>query len=367
MTGDAWAQGLSRVLTAEVTGRVLRRVERGADRVAPRLPTDVLSRLRLRPSPAAPVQVHLSVTDRCFLPCTHCDIYKNETVDLPESTWNAVIDELAGWTGPAAMNFVGGEPLLRRDLERLMARAVKLGFTVTFNTNGWLLTDARAEALRDAGVSVAYLSLDGFSEATVDHSRGRAGSHRKVMEACDRLDRAGSPRVIIATILHGHNAHEIPDLLNWVKARGYELVVQPLYQNFGNNAHDPGWWTRSPLWPHDPAELATVHAALDLLVDERRAWGKVCNSVEQLLAFKAHFINPQVDNGQVCKAGHSDIAFDPHGNVRLCYFLEPVAQVGDGRPLREVWNAVTTMRRRHEVSNCTRACNLLNCNFERTD
>jgi MoaA/NifB/PqqE/SkfB family radical SAM enzyme len=261
------------------------------------------------------------------------------------------------------MNFVGGEPLLRKDLERLMARAVRLGFEVTFNTNGWLLTDARARALADAGVSVAYLSLDGFHEATVDASRGRAGSWRKVMEACDRLDAVGNPRVVIACILHAGNAREIPALLDWVKARGYELVVQPLYQNFGENAHEPGWWRRSHLWP-GPDDLPAIDAALDTLAEERRNAGKVCNDVRQLEGFRTYFHDPGRPAGQPCKAGHSDIAFDPAGNVRLCYFLEPVGNVTQDADLPRLWNALGTMRRRHEVSRCTRACALLNCNFD---
>lgn len=321
-----------------------------------------LGQLRLKPAPGRPVQVHLSVTDRCFLPCLHCDIWKNEATDLPEEVWARTIDELARWLGPAAMNFVGGEPLLRKDLERLMARAVRLGFTVTFNTNGWLLTDARARALSEAGVSVAYVSMDGLNPETVDRTRGRAGSWKKAVEACDRLDKVGNPRVILACILHGDNAAEIPGLLAWAKARGYELVVQPLYQSFGDVAHDPSWWRRSPLWPRD---LGAVDAAIDALAEERRSGGKVCNAVEQLEAFRGHFRDPSAYNGQVCKAGHSDVSFDPAGNVRLCYFLEPVGNVLDGGSLPEVWRAIATMRRRYEVSRCTRSCNLLNCNFER--
>ena len=370
--GDQLALGLARVLDAHVSDHVLRRAYDGADRLAQHTrftpsTAKTLAPFGLRPATELPRQIHLSVTDRCFLPCAHCDIYKNETTDLPESAWSSVIDELAGWTGPAAMNFVGGEPLLRKDLERLMARAVRLGFTVTFNTNGWLLTDARAEALKDAGVSVAYLSLDGFAEATVDHSLGRAGSWKKVMEACDRHDRIGGHRVVIASILHAENADEMPSLLNWVKSRGYELVVQPLYQNFGANAHDPSWYLRSAMWPASAEARARIEAAIDVLIAERRNWGKVCNSVEQLSAFKKHFGNPSVDNGQVCKAGHSDLAFDPAGNVRLCYFLEPVGNIAEGKPLSRLWNAVETMRRREQVHRCTRSCNLLNCNFERAD
>jgi MoaA/NifB/PqqE/SkfB family radical SAM enzyme len=328
--------------------------------LAPAL-TRVLAPARLRPAPGRPLQVHLSVTDRWFLPCAHCDIWRNKTEDLPEEVWARTIDSLAEWLGPASMNFVGGEPLLRKDLERLMARATRLGFEVTFNTNAWLLTDARAQALADAGVSVAYLSLDGMKESTVDASRGRAGSWRKVMEACERLDKLPNPRVVIACILHGGNAGEIPELLQWVKERGYELVVQPLYQSFGENAHEPGWWRRSHLWPKD---LGPVEAALDVLLQERRNAGRVCNEERQLEAFRRYFRAPEAPTGQQCKAGHADIAFDPAGNVRLCYFLEPVGNILEERSLPRLWDAVGTMRRRHEVSRCTRACALLNCNFE---
>ena len=157
-----------------------------------------LAAMRLRAAPGLPTQIHLSVTDRCFLPCLHCDIYKNKTEDLPEEAWARTLDRLAVWLGPAAVNFVGGEPLLRKDLERLMGRAAALGFTVSFNTNGWLLTDARAEALCAAGAQIAYVSLDGHRRETVDHSRGRAGSYDKALEACARLDRHPNPRVVIA-------------------------------------------------------------------------------------------------------------------------------------------------------------------------
>ncbi len=169
---------------------------------------------------------------------------------------------------------------------------------------------------------------------------------------------------MIACILHAGNAGEVPDLLHWVKERGYELVVQPLYQNFGENAHDPTWWRSSPLWPSTPAALSGIDAALDVLIAERSGYGKVCNEVAQLSAFKNHFRNPSLPNGQTCKAGHSDIAFDPLGNVRLCYFLEPVGNLAEGVPVRDMWNRLGAMRRRYEVSRCTRSCNLLNCNFE---
>ena len=51
----------------------------------------VLDRARLRRAPGRPDRVHLAVTDRCFLPCLHCDIWKNETPDLEEAVWADLI------------------------------------------------------------------------------------------------------------------------------------------------------------------------------------------------------------------------------------------------------------------------------------
>lgn len=317
---------------------------------------------RLRRAPGRPTQIHLSVTDRCFLPCLHCDIWKNKTPDLPGEVWTEVLERLAQWLGPVATNFVGGEPLLRKDLEDLMALSVRLGNEVSFNTNAWLLTKERARRVSEAGVSIAYVSMDGAREATVDHSRNRAGSWRKCQEAFDLFDALPGPRVVITCILNGTNAAEIPELLELVKRRNYQVVVQPLYQNFGDVTYDKSWWRTSPLWPR---ELAPINAALDLLIAERRRGGPVCNAVGQLQAMKGYFADPETFNGLTCKAGHSDLSFDPHGNIRMCYFLEPVATVFDMAPLAAIWDAPTTLRRRHEVSRCERSCNLLNCNFDR--
>ena len=78
---------------------------------------------------------------------------------------------------------------------------------------------------------------------------------------------------------------------------------------------------------------------------------------------KAHFREPAQDNRQMCRAGHSALSFDPHGNIRLCYFLDPIGHLSEPTPLPLIWDRFQTLRRRWEVSRCDRHCNLLNCNF----
>lgn len=323
----------------------------------------MLDRARLRRAPGRPAQVHLSVTDRCFLPCAHCDIWKNDTVDLPTAFWEDAIDRLAEWCAPGGMNFVGGEPLLRKDLEALMGRAVRRGFEVSFNTNGWLVTEARARAVAEAGVSIAYVSLDGAEKPTVDRSRGREGAFEKAWTAIERLLAAHGPRVVISCILHADNAAEMPALVEQCRQRGLQLVIQPLYQNFGNNEYDPDWWRTAHYFPRTPEAIDALDRAIDHLTAERLRGGLVCNAAEQLQAMKAHFRAPDRDNGQMCRAGHSDLSIDPQGRIRLCYFLEPVGHLSDPAPLAVTWDRFETLRRRWEVSRCDRHCNLLNCNF----
>jgi len=316
-----------------------------------------------RRAPDKPKQLHLSVTDRCFLPCKHCDIWKNDSVDLPTKPWLDVIDRLGSWCAPAGMNFVGGEPLLRKDLELLMSRAVNHGFEVSFNTNGWLMTEERAKKIAGAGVQIAYVSLDGLNPETIDHSRGRAGSYDKAIQAIEHLLASNGPRVIIAAILHAQNAKEMPALLNWVEKNDMQLVIQPLYQNFGDVKYDPDWWKTAELWPQNADEVRDIDNAIDKLTSARLRGRPVCNEAAQLQAMKFHFNNPDLDSGLSCRAGHSDLSIDPHGKIRLCYFLKPVGTMSEDTDFPLIWNQLTTLKRRWEVSRCDRHCNLLNCNF----
>ena len=322
-----------------------------------------LDSFSLRRAPGLPSQIHLSVTDRCFLPCLHCDIWKNEAVDLPTHVWIDVIERLGKWCAPGSINFVGGETLLRSDLEELIKCAVGHGFETSFNTNGWLVTPKRAQLLAEAGTQIAYVSLDGFDKETVDHSRGKAGSYEKALSAIEYFLSHPSMQVVIATILHKQNADQMIPMLHWAQEKGMQMVIQPLYQNFGENEHDPDWWKTSEFWPHQPQDAKEIDTIIHQLVEEKEKGMPLLNDPRQLHAMRFHFQNPDTDSGLSCRAGHSDISFDPHGNIRLCYFLEPVATIFEESSLADIWSRLGTLRRRWEVSHCSRHCNLLNCNF----
>lgn len=325
---------------------------------------DTLDSLALRRAPSLPKQIHLSITDRCFLPCLHCDIWKNDTVDLSSDIWLSVIDRLGQWCAPGSINFVGGETLLCKDLERLISHAVGYGFETSFNTNGWLVTRKRAKALAKAGTKTAYVSLDGYDKKTVDHSRGREGSYEKAHEAISFFQEHSSIQVVIATILHTQNANQMLPMLSWAHKNNIQMVIQPLYQNFGNNSYNADWWKTSDFWPHGSEQQKELCSVLDALIGEKEKGMPLLNDPRQLHAMQFHFQHPSADSGLSCRAGHSDLSFDPQGNIRLCYFLEPVATIFEPASFADIWARLGTLRRRWQVSRCQRHCNLLNCNFD---
>ena len=87
--------------------------------------------------------------------------------------------------GARRLMITGGEPLMRKDLFRLLRQASKLGIDVGLLTNGWLINQEKSRQLSDWTQSVG-VSLDGASAETHDQIRGR-GSFNKACQAITLL------------------------------------------------------------------------------------------------------------------------------------------------------------------------------------
>lgn len=317
---------------------------------------------KLRKAPGLPTQIHISITDRCCLPCRMCDIWRiKPKEEMTTNEWKGVFDQASEWAGSVGLNFAGGEPFLRKDLPDLISYATGLGFSVTANTNATLFNEKLAARVSDSGMEVLYVSMDGFTARTHDLMRGEVGTHAKVMRTLDLIDKLPNPRIIIAMIISRHSVGEIKSMADWTRERGYQVVYQPLFNNFGRD-YDPQWFVHSEHFPR-PEDLDELDDALDYLIEIKEADGHVCNAVGQLKEMKRYFRNPAVSNGLPCNAGASDISLDPYGNLLLCFWLPPVGDVRS-TPIPWMWNSMKSQRRRWEAYNCPRTCNMLNCNFE---
>ena len=125
--------------------------------------------------PSRPLRdLRISVTDRCNFRCTYCmpkEVFGRDHRFLDRARAADVRGDrtarpaASSRLGVAELRITGGEPLVRRDLERLVAQLAPLGADLTLTTNGALLP-AKAQPLADAGLKRVTVSLDSLDDET---------------------------------------------------------------------------------------------------------------------------------------------------------------------------------------------------------
>ena len=136
-----------------------------------------------------PLVVHLSVTDRCGNACPRCSNLPCAPQDPPLANLIALIGRLRR-AGTVSIALTGGEPMLRLDLSEIVA-ACAPDISVTLFTTGLGLDSAIARRLREAGLDMAFISLDHDRAEVHDRQRGTEGVHRQAVQAIQACRDAG--------------------------------------------------------------------------------------------------------------------------------------------------------------------------------
>jgi pseudo-rSAM protein/SPASM domain protein len=150
-----------------------------------------------------------NVTKQCNLYCEHCYAAADTDVadgELSTAEGKALLDELADYGAPVVL-FSGGEPLVREDLEELVAHADEVGIRPVLSTNGTLITEQRARSLKDAGLRYAGVSVDGLPERN-DEFRGVDGAFAGAVRGIENCLDAGLKTGLRYTITE-HNAADL--------------------------------------------------------------------------------------------------------------------------------------------------------------
>ena len=171
--------------------------------------------------------VQLHPTRRCNLRCAHCysSSGPRETSALAIDTLERFLADavLEGFNGVAVS---GGEPLVYRELPRLLAFARSVGLQTSITTNG-LLLDARRLAAIAPHLSVLAFSLDG-TPPSHDRMRGLPGAFERLTRRVREVRAAGIPFGFIFTLTLT-NLDELAWVAEWAVAEGAALLqVHPL-------------------------------------------------------------------------------------------------------------------------------------------
>lgn len=206
--------------------------------------------------------LRLSVTDRCNLRCTYC--MPEESYQWLKRTMLLSFEELTRVVcmfvhlGVDRVRLTGGEPLLRRDLAKLVVSLKDLGLKdISLTTNGLLLERYQAE-LFAAGLDRVTVSLDALDAHTFE----RMSQRRDLSSVLAGLHAvAGRPGLKIDTVLlAGVNDDQILPLLRFAQTIGAELRFIE-YMDVGGATH----WSREQVVTQEQI-LAVVE----------KAYGSVC-------------------------------------------------------------------------------------------
>jgi hypothetical protein len=248
-----------------------------------------------------PVLVHFEVTERCNARCGFCDFWKTPAEARHDEL--ASFADAARFFNPMLVTWTGGEPLLRRDLEALVAgvnAAVRLKY-VTLITHGGMLTPERARSLWDAGVNQFNISLD-YLDARHDRARGIPGSRPRSSRGPGDARRGRRQRAL----QHRHQGRQ-PRRGAGDRARGRGARVRREPERLHRREE------RQPRPPARRRALARVDALVaELLAFKRRRRGVITNSdyyLEQI---------PRYVRGEMtepCRSGRDTVHIGPTGLV----------------------------------------------------
>ncbi len=175
--------------------------------------------------------LRISVVDRCNFRCPYCmpaEVYGDDYAYLARADWltPGEICRLARLTmglGVRKIRLTGGEPLLRRDINEIVANIAALPNLedLALTTNGVLLAE-RAMSLRQAGLQRVTVSLDSLDPAIFHAMSGGRGAVEQVLAGIEAAAAAGlAPVKINAVVQKGVNDATVLDLLQHFRGTGH--------------------------------------------------------------------------------------------------------------------------------------------------
>jgi AdoMet-dependent heme synthase len=299
------------------------------------------------------VQWHL--TDRCNLACRHCYQKGVSHSELSADRIAFFIREtkemLDDWATEYELDisrsfqFTGGEPMLRKDLTRILTTARDEGFETFLMTNGTLIDKTAAEKIKRTGVSAVQISLEGMPE-THDSIRG-AGSFTRAATGINALARAGVDVTANVTLTKA-NAGEVLAITKKAASLGASRIGFARLVPEGRGASLGG-------------EMLTPLEVKDVYQEIRHT--KVSGIKAMTRDPISCLVNPDGLGDSCggiavggCAAGLSGVSIMPDGAVMPCRRMNMVIGNIVETPLREIWAASPVLNMLRDKSRYTGKC-----------
>jgi PqqA peptide cyclase len=281
-------------------------------------------------SPYRPYTLIAELTYRCPLRCVYCSNPVQRSApsgpELSTADWLRVLHD-AEALGVVQLNLTGGEPLLRPDLEQIVAHARGLGLYTSLITSAVTLTRERLVELQRCGLDHVQISIQGLTDVDATRIAGRAGVGHKLasMAWVRELDLP----LTLNVVLHRENIAQVPELIALGQRVGASRIELA-------NTQYLGW------------ALENRAALLPTAAQVARAREQASEARERLReTLEVLFVLPDYEAGvaRPCMQGWARryILISPDGLVLPCHQAHTLPDLRwervSERPLAEIWRS----------------------------
>lgn len=190
--------------------------------------------------------LRISVIDKCNFRCTYCmpkEIFGDDYMFLPENellSFDEIIRvaEQFAKLGVEKIRITGGEPLMRKNLDQLIARLTEIpGINDIALTTNAIFLPRKAQKLKEAGLQRVNVSLDAIEDDVFKVTNGRGVVTSPVLKGIDAAYKAGLQVKINMVVKKGMNDSQILPMARYFKGR--DIILR--YIEFMDVGNHNGW------------------------------------------------------------------------------------------------------------------------------
>ena len=303
------------------------------------------------------------ITRRCNLHCVHCrsssEIEVKGHPDFSTSEGIRIIDDIASFAKPVVV-LSGGEPLLREDVFDLASYGTKKGLRMCLATNGTLVTPEVCASIRDAGIRMVSLSLDGSTAEIHDNFRQQPGAFDGTVNAA-RLFREHGIDFLINSSFTKRNQDDIANVYRLAKDLGatawYMFMIVPTGR--GEDILE------ELISPEDYEALLEWHYEMEKKEDDLLVRPTCAPHYYRVRLQKAREQGERVEHRSLkfstggakgCLAGQLIVLIDVDGNVLPCsYFPLPAGNIRE-QSMKDIWENSPLFRQLRDYSSYKGSC-----------
>ena len=189
-------------------------------------------------TPPRPLWLLAELTYACPLQCPYCSNpldFARTKGELSTEQWIDTLRE-ARQLGAAQLGFSGGEPLVRRDLEDLVAEARSLGYYTNLITSAIGMDAARVRRLKEVGLDHIQISFQA-SDANLNNYFAGTDAFAHKVEMARAVKEQGYP-MVLNVVLHRHNIDRTDAILDMALDLGADYVELANTQYYGWAFHN---------------------------------------------------------------------------------------------------------------------------------